>query len=182
MVFIWPYMVLIWFYMVFICFLEVGLNFLDVPFFFDFERFERSTRNSDYHRIFPMSRFFLNFERSNGNSNVRPEIPTTTEFFLHTKSPLGGSCGPGAPKTAKGRPKGRKGAANNPPIWEGFSAMLGLKITKIQSWRLLKTNQLRHWCFIDFEAVRTSFWQGFGDHVGVQDRSKNDVYVKELKI
>ena len=45
---------------------------------------------------FRMTRF-SEFERSTGNSNVRPEIPTTTEFFgcpvFVTLSPLAGSEG-----------------------------------------------------------------------------------------
>ena len=57
--FIWFLYDLIWFHMILYCFHMIfggGTSFFGCP-------------------------IFLNFERSTGNSNVRPEIPTTTEFF-----------------------------------------------------------------------------------------------------
>ena len=52
-----------------------------------FSEFERWTGNSNVRLEIPTTTemfgwpVFLNFERSTGNSNVQPEIPTTTEIF-----------------------------------------------------------------------------------------------------
>ena len=38
-----------------------------------------------------------------------------------------------------------------------------------------KTHHVGHRFFIDFEASWTSFWEGFGTHVGLQEGPKIDV-------
>ena len=35
---------------------------------------------------------------------------------------------------------------------------------------------------MDFGGFRTSFWEGFGGHVGLKIRSKIDIYVEEPKV
>ena len=73
MIVICVYMLFIWFYMIFIWFYMILYDFHMILY--------------GFHMIlgclpkFSDDPFFLNFERSTGNSNVRPEMPTTTEIF-----------------------------------------------------------------------------------------------------
>ena len=92
-----------------------------------------------------------------------------------SKSGLGGSWAPRAPRGPKWPPKRRSAATLGVPLGNPFGAMLGQKTQKFDLEGTQKKHQLGHRFFIDFGASWTSFWEGFGTHVGLQEGLKIDV-------